>query len=76
MALPQSILDHCQNHIEMHLRSCLTCMKFRAVPGGETVRCDVKPRVSVPAVLFDDEHAEKTISRAKRCKEWEGEDEQ
>jgi len=51
-------------------------MKFRAVPGGETVRCDVKPRVSVPAVLFDDEHAEKTISRAKRCKEWEGEDEQ
>lgn len=74
MSIPQEVLDQTQNAIEMHLRSCLTCMHFKFKGRGRWLACPLRPRVKELASRFDDERAAMAVRRAKKCKHYEGDD--
>lgn len=74
MSLPQTVLDHTQNALELHLRSCLTCIHFKTRGRGLWLACELRPKTKELSKRFDDERAALALRRAGKCKYWEGDD--
>jgi len=74
MPLPDKVHDLVREALDAKRRSCLTCVNYHTLGRGHWLACRIRPRVKEPAARFDAARAEMAVRRAKKCKFYEGED--
>lgn len=72
--IPQAVLAHTEEALELGRRSCLTCVHYKTRLRATWLVCELRPRTMEATSRFSYARAALARRRASKCKSWEGDD--